>query len=79
MDRFVKHFRDILIPDLTKTVARHFSFRCHNSIGDVEITVLEYISKALASQAAKIIRDRVERRWMYLLRTCTPQWLNIDN
>ena len=79
MDRFVKHFGDIQTPDLTKTVARHFSLRCHNSIGDVEITVLEYISKAPASQAAKTIRDRVERRWMHLLRTCAPQGLNIDD
>ena len=79
MDRFVKHFGDIQNADQTKTVARHFSLRCHNSIGDVEITVLEFVSKAPASQAAKTIRDRVERRWMNLLRTCAPQGLNIDD
>lgn len=79
MDRFVKHFGDIEKPDLTKTVARHFSLRCHDSIGDLEITALEYISKAPKSQAAEAVRDRLERRWMHLRRTCAPQGLSIDN
>ena len=78
-DRFRGHFYGIEKPDLYHSVARHFSSRCHNGIRDVEISVLEFIGKAPRSPAASIIRNRVERKWMNILRTCAPQGLNIDD
>ena len=79
VDRIGGHLCDTESGKLLTSVARHFSQRCHNSIDDKEIMVLEFISKAPRSQAAGTIRDRVERKWMNLLRTCSPQGLNIDD
>ena len=69
-DRFKAHFYSIEKPDLLQVVARHFADKTHNGILDV---------KAPRSPAAAIIRDRVERRWMNLLRTCAPKGLNIED
>ena len=78
-DRFVKHFLQIEKAQIEHTCARHFSQTGHNVVYDMKISVLEFIRKAPESEAAKIIRDRVERRWMHLLRTCAPQDLNIED
>jgi hypothetical protein len=76
-DRFVKHFYDAETGDKTKAVGLHFSHKDHNGTRDMEITVLEFIKKPPRSLEAAIIRDRVERRWMHLLRCPAPQGLNI--
>ena len=78
-DRFKAHFYSIEKPDLLQVVARHFADKTHNGILDVNISALEFIKKAPRSPAAAIIRDRVERRWMNLLRTCAPKGLNIED
>jgi hypothetical protein len=76
-DRFVKHFYDVETSDKTKAVGLHFSHKDHNGTRDMEITVLEFIKKPPRSPEAAIIRDRVERRWIHLLRCPAPQGLNI--
>ena len=76
-DRFVKHFYDVEKMDRTKAVGLHFSRRDHNGIEDIEISVLEFIKKPPRSPEAAIIRDRVEKRWIHLLRCPAPQGLNI--
>jgi hypothetical protein len=43
----------------------------------MEIPVLEFIQKPPRSPEAAIIRDRVEKRWIHLLRCPAPQGLNI--
>ena len=78
-DRFKAHFYSIEKPDLLQVVARHFSDKHHNGILDVNISALEFIHRAPRSPAASTIRDRVERRWMNLLRTCAPRGLNIED
>ena len=78
-DRIRGHFYGIEKPDLYHAVARHFSSRCHNGIRDVKISALEFIDKAPRSPAASIICNRVERKWMNILRTCAPQGLSIDD
>jgi transposase-like protein len=55
----------------------HFSKGDHNGLQDVEITVLEFIKKLPRSPEASKIRDRVEKRWIHLLRCPAPQGLNI--
>ena len=76
-DRFVKHFYDVEKYDRTKAVGLHFSQKDHNGINDIEISVLEFIKKPPRSPEAAIIRDRVEKRWIHLLRCPAPQGLNI--
>ena len=78
-DRFVHHFYTVEKPDLTKVVGRHFAAPDHRELADMSISVLEFIKKAPKSPAAGIIRDRVERKWMNLLRTLAPQGLNIED
>jgi hypothetical protein len=78
-DRFVHHLSDIFNADATKTVGRHFSQNGHNGHHDVEISVLEFFKKSPRSPAAKIIRDRIKKRWIYLLRTLAPQGLNMED
>ena len=78
-DRFKAHFYSIEKPDMLQVVARHFSDNTHNGILDVNISALEFIKKAPRSPASATIRDRVERRWMNLLRTCAPKGLNIED
>ena len=63
----------------TITVGRHFSHTSHNGLFDLEISVVEFIKKPPKSEAAQIIRDRVERRWIHVLRTKAPQGLNIED
>jgi hypothetical protein len=75
-DRFSKHFYDIDKEDRSKALGLHFSQGDHNGIQDVEITVLEFIKKPPRSPEASKIRDRVEKRWIHLLRCPAPQGLN---
>jgi hypothetical protein len=77
-DRFVHHFLDIEKEDPLKTVSRHFSQAGHNGFYDLEISVLEFIKKPPKSPAATIIRNRVEKRWIHLLRSLAPQGLNME-
>jgi hypothetical protein len=67
--------------DKTKPVAKHFSQPDHNGIKDMEIhdIVLEFIKMLPRSEAALNVRNRVERRWIHLLRTPAPKGLNIDD
>ena len=76
-DRFSKHFLDVEKGDRTKAVGLHFSQKDHNGILDMQISVLEFIKKPPRSPEASIIRDRVEKRWIHLLRCPAPQGLNI--
>jgi hypothetical protein len=76
-DRFAKHFYDVQNNDQTKALGRHFSRRDHNGIKDMEISVVEFIKKPPRSPEASIIRDRVEKRWIHLLRCPAPMGLNI--
>jgi hypothetical protein len=75
--RFVHHFYTVTKPDKSKPVGKHFSQSNHHDIDDMEIHVLEFVSKAPRSQAAEQIRDRVEKRWIHLLRTPAPGGLDI--
>jgi hypothetical protein len=76
-DRFSKHFLDVEKGDKSKAVGLHFSQKDHNGILDMKISVLEFIKKPPRSPEAAIIRDRVEKRWIHLLRCPAPQGLNI--
>jgi hypothetical protein len=78
-NRFVHHLYSIDKEDQSKPVGKHFSSKSHQGIDDVEIFVLEFIKKPPASEVGGRVRDRVERRWIHLLRSIAPQGLNIDD
>ena len=78
-DRFVHHFRDIEMSNQDKSVGRHFSSNDHSGFKDLEITVVEFIKTPPRSPKATIVRNRIERYWTHLLRTLSPQGLNMEN
>ena len=78
-DRFVHHFRDIQISNQDKSVGKHFSLPDHNGFKDMEIYVVEFIKTPPRSPKATIVRRRTERYWTHLLRTLSPQGLNMEN
>jgi hypothetical protein len=78
-DRFVHHFYSIEKALESKPVGKHFSTGSHEGIDDVEIFVLEFIKKPPTSQVGGMVRDRVERRWIHLLRSLQPLGMNIDD
>jgi hypothetical protein len=77
--RFVHHYYTVDKCDQTKPVGKHFSQLDHNGTRDMDIHVLEFIKMPPKSQAALTVRNRVERRWIHLLRTPAPKGLNIDD
>ena len=60
-------------------VGRHYAALDHKELDDMNISVLEFIKKAPDSPASVVIRNRVERKWMNLLRSLAPQGLNIED
>jgi len=78
-DRFGGHYTDIKSCNLTKTVSRHLTTNGHNGIFDMTISILEFIKKPPKSQASLTIRNKVERRWIHLLRTMAPLGLNLED
>jgi hypothetical protein len=77
--RFVHHYYSVDKSDQTKPVGKHFSQLDHNGTRDMDIHVLEFIKMPPKSKAALEVRNRVERRWIHLLRTPAPKGLNIDD
>jgi hypothetical protein len=77
--RFVHHYYTVDKEDKSKPVSKHFSQLGHDGISDMEIHVLEFIKMPPKSQAASVVRNRVERRWIHLLRIPAPKGLNIDD
>jgi hypothetical protein len=78
-DRFVHHLRDIETNASDKSVGKHFSDSSHNGHKDLQISVLEFISKPPRSTQAIGIRLRVEKHWTHVLRSLAPIGLNIEN
>jgi hypothetical protein len=78
-DRFVHHFYSIEKKDQLKPVGKHFSQGSHAGLDDVEIHVLEFIKKPPTSEVGKEVRNRVEKRWIHLLRTPAPLGLNLED
>ena len=77
--RFVHHYYSVDKGDVTKPVGKHFSQMNHRGTDDMLIHVLEFIKKPPSSEVAAKIRDKVEKRWIHLLRSPAPQGLNIED
>ena len=76
-DRIYEHLRDIDQANKEKPLGLHFSSMKHVK-RDIEVHILEFIKKAPRSPQALIIRNRVEKRFIHLLRTPAPHGLNLE-
>jgi hypothetical protein len=79
MARFVHHYYSVDKSDETKPVGKHFSQMNQRGTDDMNIHVLEFIKKPPSSEVAAHIRNKVEKRWIHLLRSPAPQGLNIED
>ena len=75
-DRLSEHLRDMDKADRTKPLGLHFTTHEDHPI---EVHILEFIKKPPRSPQALTIRNRVEKRWIHLLRTPTPLGLNLED
>jgi hypothetical protein len=78
-DRFVHHFYSIEKEDQLKPVGKHFSQISHSGLDHVEIHVLEFIKKPPNSEVGSQVRNKVEKRWIHLMKTPAPRGLNLDD
>ena len=78
-NRFVHHFYSIEKEDQLKPVGKHFPLRSLTGLDNVEIHIVEFIKKPPTSEVGGLIRDRVEKRWIHLLRSPAPLGLNIED
>ena len=77
-DRLYEHMRDIDNRNPDKPLGLHFRNNCQQD-SRIEVHILEFIKKPPRSPEALIIRNRVEKRWIHLLRTPAPWGLNIED
>lgn len=73
------HFYNVEREDKNTPVGKHFSQLGHKGIDDMKIHVLEFINQPPKTEAALVIRNKVEKRWIHLLRTPAPKGLNLED
>ena len=62
---------------LEQATGQHFNQPNHHGINDVIFHIIDFASHHPDSQKAKEHRDILERKWIFRLKTLTPQGLNI--
>ena len=77
-DRLYEHLRDIDTLNPEKPLGVHFAQTCKEN-PSIKAHVLEFIKKPPRSPEALTIRNRVEKRWIHLLRTPAPHGLNLED
>ena len=77
-DRIYEHLRDIDTLNPDKPLGIHFLRNCSRS-PELEVHILEFIKKPPRSPEALTIRNRIEKRWIHLLRTPVPMGLNLED
>jgi hypothetical protein len=48
-------------------------------LDNVEIHVLEFIKKPPNSEVGSQVRNKVEKRWIHLMKTPAPRGMNLDD
>jgi hypothetical protein len=89
-ERLQEHLRSILIAQDARLnsqhrpigekltpVGIHFAQPGHNGTKDVKIQILDFVNLHPDSKKAKIIRLRVEKKWIHTLRSPAPNGMNI--
>ena len=77
-DRLYEHLRDIDSLNKDKPLGVLFSHNCKENPA-IKVHILEFIKKPPKSPEALTIRNRVEKRWIHLLKTPAPLGLNSDD
>ena len=77
-DRLYEHLKDIDSLNKEKPLGLHFYQSCRKN-PEIKCHILEFIKKPPRSPEAQIIRDRIEKRWIHLLKTPVPLGLNIED
>ena len=71
-----EHFLSVSKADNNLIVGAHFNTNSHSGIEDILITILEFIKAPPDSESAKILRDKMELKWIHRLSTVLPLGLN---
>ena len=77
-DRLSEHLRDIDQLNKEKPLGAHFSQKCRVN-PSIRVHILEFIKKPPRSPEALTIRNRIEKRWIHLLKTPAPLGLNLED
>ena len=77
MDRLMEHFRNIRQKCQTHIVGRHYNSQGHGGLRDVRVYILDFIPAHPESMAAANMRDSVEKKWIFRLRSQVPIGLNL--
>ena len=73
----MEHFRNIRQKCQTHIVGRHYNSQRHGGLRDVRIYILDFIPAHPESVSAAQMRDSVEKKWIFRLRSQVPIGLNL--
>ena len=77
MDRFQDHFYKINTAILDSDIGKHFNTNGHQGLEDVQINVVDFIHSNRKSLRAALLRNVIEKNWIFRLRTQSPDGLNL--
>ena len=77
MDRFQSHFYNIGHNKSGSEIGKHFNTNGHQSLLDVEITILDFAHADPAATMSKNLRDLIEYNWIQRMHTNAPTGSNI--
>ena len=77
MDRLMEHFRNIRQQCQTHIVGRHYNSQGHGWLRDVRVYVLDFMPAHPESMVAATMRNSVEKKWIFRLRSQVPIGLNL--
>ena len=77
MDCLMEQHRNIRQDRGIHIVGRHFNTPGHNGLDDLKIYVLDFIRVHPESKQAAQLRDEIEKKWIYMLRSQVPLGLNL--
>ena len=77
MDRFQDHFYKITKALMDTDIGKHFNTNKHGGLDDVQIHIVDFIHCSPESSRAAILRNIIEKKWIFRLRTQCPEGLNL--
>ena len=76
-ERIGEHFTSIRKCKKHLVVGRHYNSACHDGVSNVKIYVLDFISTPPATDKSKKLRELIELKWIFGLRSLVPLGLNL--
>ena len=77
MDRFQDHFYKINKALMDTDMGSHFNTDHHEGLDDVEIHIVDFIHCNPESPRAAILRNVIEKNWIFRLKSQSPNGLNL--